>query len=79
MEANVNLALIKHAFGHRSIASTAIYTQPTDERAESAHTLHILITDLSRGASGLISFSNPSTPSKIAAAPSFDPIAVASR
>jgi hypothetical protein len=47
VEANVNLALIKHALGHRSIASTAIYTQPTDETAESAHTLHILITDLS--------------------------------
>jgi type 1 fimbriae regulatory protein FimB len=31
--ANVNLANIKQALGHRSIASTAVYTQPTDEAA----------------------------------------------
>src|SRR3981189_2411802 len=31
VEANVNLAIIKQALGHRSIASTAIYTQPSDE------------------------------------------------
>jgi len=31
--ANVNLAVIKQALGHKSIASTAIYTQPTDEMA----------------------------------------------
>ncbi len=29
--ANVNLAVIKQALGHKSIASTAIYTVPTDE------------------------------------------------
>jgi integrase len=28
---NVNLALIKQALGHRSIASTAVYTVPSDE------------------------------------------------
>jgi len=31
VEANVNLAHIKQALGHRSIASTAIYTVPSDE------------------------------------------------
>jgi site-specific recombinase XerD len=31
VEANVNLAMIKQALGHRSIASTAVYTEPTDE------------------------------------------------
>jgi len=31
VEANVNLAHIKQALGHKSIASTAIYTTPTDE------------------------------------------------
>jgi len=36
VEANVNLAVIKQALGHRSIASTAIYTQPTDEMAGKA-------------------------------------------
>jgi type 1 fimbriae regulatory protein FimB len=34
--ANVNLANIKQALGHRSIASTAVYTQPTDESAGKA-------------------------------------------
>lgn len=29
--ANVNLAVVKQALGHKSIASTAIYTVPTDE------------------------------------------------
>jgi type 1 fimbriae regulatory protein FimB len=33
---NVNLAVIKQALGHRSIASTAVYTQPTDETAGKA-------------------------------------------
>jgi type 1 fimbriae regulatory protein FimB len=33
VEANVNLAVIKQALGHKSIASTAIYTVPTDEQA----------------------------------------------
>ena len=33
VEANVNLAVIKQALGHKSIASTAIYTVPTDETA----------------------------------------------
>jgi type 1 fimbriae regulatory protein FimB len=33
VEANVNLAVIKQALGHKSIASTAIYTVPTDEMA----------------------------------------------
>ena len=31
--ANVNLAIIKQALGHKSIASTAVYTVPTDEMA----------------------------------------------
>jgi len=34
--ANVNLAVIKQALGHKSIASTAIYTQPSDEMAGKA-------------------------------------------
>ena len=34
--ANVNLAVIKQALGHKSIASTAIYTVPTDETAGEA-------------------------------------------
>ena len=34
--ANVNLAVIKQALGHRSIASTVIYTVPTDETAGKA-------------------------------------------
>jgi site-specific recombinase XerD len=33
VEANVNLAVIKHALGHKTIASTSIYTVPTDETA----------------------------------------------
>jgi len=33
VEANVNLAIIKQALGHKSIASTAVYTVPTDEMA----------------------------------------------
>lgn len=33
VEANVNLAVIKQALGHKSIASTAVYTVPTDETA----------------------------------------------
>jgi type 1 fimbriae regulatory protein FimB len=33
VEANVNLAVIKQALGHKSIASTSIYTVPTDETA----------------------------------------------
>jgi site-specific recombinase XerD len=33
---NVNLAVIKQALGHKSIASTAIYTVPTDETAGKA-------------------------------------------
>jgi len=36
VEANVNLAVIKQALGHRSIASTAVYTQPTDQSAGKA-------------------------------------------
>jgi len=36
VEANVNLAVIKQALGHKSIASTAIYTVPTDETAGKA-------------------------------------------
>jgi type 1 fimbriae regulatory protein FimB len=36
VESNVNLAIIKQALGHRSIASTAVYTQPTDETAGKA-------------------------------------------
>lgn len=35
---NVNLALIKTALGHRSIASTSVYTTPTDEMAGKAVT-----------------------------------------
>ena len=35
--ANVNLAVIKQALGHKSIASTAIYTVPTDETAGKGH------------------------------------------
>jgi type 1 fimbriae regulatory protein FimB len=38
VEANVNLAVIKQALGHKSIASTAIYTVPTDECAGKAVT-----------------------------------------
>jgi integrase len=34
--ANVNLAVIKQALGHKSIASTAVYTVPTDEMAGKA-------------------------------------------
>jgi len=33
VEANVNLAVVKQALGHKSIASTAIYTVPSDESA----------------------------------------------
>jgi type 1 fimbriae regulatory protein FimB len=36
VEANVNLAVIKQALGHKSIASTSIYTVPTDETAGKA-------------------------------------------
>ena len=36
VEANVNLAKIKQALGHRSIASTAVYTVPSDESAGKA-------------------------------------------
>lgn len=36
--ANVNLAVIKQALGHKSIASTAVYTVPTDEIAGKAVT-----------------------------------------
>ena len=36
--ANVNLAIVKQALGHRSIASTAVYTTPTDEQAGKAVT-----------------------------------------
>lgn len=36
VESNVNLALIKQALGHKSIASTAVYTVPTDEMAGKA-------------------------------------------
>ena len=38
VEANVNLAVIKQALGHKGIASTAIYTVPTDETAGKAVT-----------------------------------------
>jgi type 1 fimbriae regulatory protein FimB len=38
VEANVNLAIIKQALGHKSIASTAVYTVPTDEIAGKAVT-----------------------------------------
>src|SRR5258708_8918184 len=34
--ANVNLAVIKQALGHNSIASTAVYTVPTDQMAGKA-------------------------------------------
>jgi type 1 fimbriae regulatory protein FimB len=34
--ANVNLAIIKQALGHKSIASTSIYTQASDEMAGKA-------------------------------------------
>src|SRR5258705_3934615 len=33
VEANVNLAVIKQALGQKSIASTAVYTVPTDQSA----------------------------------------------
>jgi type 1 fimbriae regulatory protein FimB len=36
VEANVNLAVIKQALGHRSIASTAVYAVPSDESAGKA-------------------------------------------
>ena len=36
VEMNVNLAVIKQALGHKSIASTALYTVPTDETAGKA-------------------------------------------
>ena len=36
VEANVNLAVIKQALGHKSIASTAVYTEPTDQTAGKA-------------------------------------------
>jgi len=36
VESNVNLAVIKQALGHKSIASTSIYTVPTDEMAGKA-------------------------------------------
>jgi integrase/recombinase XerC len=38
VEANVNLAVIKQALGHKSIASTAVYTVPTDQSASNAVT-----------------------------------------
>jgi integrase len=38
VEANVNLAVIKQALGHKSLASTSVYTQPTDESAGKAVT-----------------------------------------
>jgi len=38
VEALVNLAVIKQALGHKSIASTAVYTVPTDETAGKAVT-----------------------------------------
>ncbi len=38
VEANVNLAVIKQALGHKSIASTAVYTVPTDQSAGKAVT-----------------------------------------
>jgi len=31
VEAKVNLAVIKQALGHKSIASTAVHTVPTDQ------------------------------------------------
>ena len=36
VEANTNLATVRVALGHKSIASTAIYAQPTDETAGKA-------------------------------------------
>jgi site-specific recombinase XerD len=36
VEANVNMAEIKQALGHKSISSTAVYTQVTDEMASKA-------------------------------------------
>lgn len=36
VEANVNLATVRVALGHKSIASTSIYAQPTDESAGKA-------------------------------------------
>jgi type 1 fimbriae regulatory protein FimB len=36
VEANVNLAVIKQALGHRSIASTAVYATPSDQSAGKA-------------------------------------------
>lgn len=36
VNANVNLAVIKQALGHRSIASTVVYTVPSDESAGKA-------------------------------------------
>jgi integrase/recombinase XerD len=33
VEANVNLATVRVALGHKSIASTAIYAMPSDESA----------------------------------------------
>jgi integrase/recombinase XerD len=38
VEANVNLAVIKQALGHKSIASTAVYTVASDETAGKAIT-----------------------------------------
>lgn len=31
--ANVNLAVIRQALGHKNLSSTAVYTQPTDQQA----------------------------------------------
>jgi hypothetical protein len=36
VEANVNLATVRVALGHKSIAITAIYAMPTDETAGKA-------------------------------------------
>jgi type 1 fimbriae regulatory protein FimB len=41
VEANVNLATVRVALGHKSIASTAIYAMPSDESAGKV-TLHAL-------------------------------------
>ena len=41
VEANVNLAVIKQALGHKSIASTAVYPVPTDQSAGKAVTAAI--------------------------------------
>jgi type 1 fimbriae regulatory protein FimB len=38
VEANINLAVIKQALGHKSIASTAVYTVPSDATAGKAIT-----------------------------------------